>query len=75
MIQDLAKKICRMEDPEDKDLTDVGYERAKHITQKAVLFDIDGEDVWLPFSQIGYVDEEKQAVSIATWLAEEKNLT
>ena len=75
MIKDLAKKICKMDSPEDKDLTDVEYEDVKHLTQKAALFVIDGEDVWLPFSMTAYVDEEEQEVSIATWLAEEKNLT
>jgi hypothetical protein len=80
-MTDLAKEICRMDDPEDKDLTDVEYDEVIRTTAKAALFDIGGDNYWLPCSQIAYLDEAMGedstggTVTIATWLAEKNDLT
>ena len=54
-------------------------DRIKRITDKAMLVEIDGEDVWLPLSQVdnpSRFDEHDEdiTVSITSWLANEKGL-
>lgn len=56
-------------------LCDINYDFIKidDAWRKAVLFAIDGEDVWLPRSQIEISEEDKQ-VTLPEWLAVEKGL-
>ena len=50
----------------------------KAITEKAYLINVDGDEVWIPDSQIDCVDEPIVNVEIdffiPTWLAEKKFL-
>ena len=59
----------------------VEYEAIRAVTEKAVLFIIEGEEVWLPFSQIASADrddleagQESGSVSITEWIASQKGL-
>lgn len=55
------------------ELADVDYERIIHKTELAVLFLIDGKEVWLPKSRIE-IDEEQKLVTIPQDFALEKGL-
>ncbi len=59
----------------------VEFDAVKKVTEKAILFVIDGEEVWLPISQISPEDVDSYAegdgegsVSITDWIAHEKGL-
>jgi len=51
-----------------------------HETDKAVLLDVDGEDVWLPFSEIEELDTttldgaEFRTYLVPEWLAIKKGI-
>lgn len=60
---------------------EVSFENVKRITEKAILFEIEGVDVWIPLSQISPVDRDQYSegdadgsVSISEWIANEKGL-
>ncbi len=55
------------------DFVKVSFEEVKHVTDKAYLFIIDAEDIWLPKSQVS-IDEDDGVVYVPRWLAEEKEL-
>ena len=57
--------MCRHE-PEHDDIRIV-YDEIKHETGSAVLFDIGGDEHWMPKSQISEVDKDE--VWITKWLA------
>jgi len=49
----------------------------KHTTDKAILLEVDGEETWLPKSQIPDQDwdhlfDEKVTVEVPFWLAKQK---
>jgi hypothetical protein len=44
------------------------YEKIVHMTDKSVLLEMDGEDVWIPKSQI--IDATDKVVTITKWLAQ-----
>lgn len=52
----------------------VEYDEIITETGKAVLFDIEGEEIWIPASQLEDYDEDNQTFDIPDWLAEEKGL-
>lgn len=61
-------------------LVHLDVERIKKETEKAFLVTIDGEDYWLPKSQISDADDycdgdQDVTLSITEWLAEEKGLS
>lgn len=47
------------------------HEGIKRKTDRAILFILDGMEIWLPTSQIDYNDE---IVGIPTWLVNKKGL-
>jgi len=59
--------------PEDDDV-EINFDKLKHETKKAMLFDIAGDDFWVPMSQIVDVDKADKIVTITKWIAEEKGL-
>jgi len=60
-------------DREDfKDTVEVEYEEIKYISIKAALFVIDGDEYWLPKSQIVYLDDE--IVEVSKWIAENNHI-
>lgn len=56
----------------DKESVRIAHDGIKHMTDLAVLFNIDGDDVWLPKSVIASVDADE--VWVAEWFAERENL-
>jgi hypothetical protein len=59
----------------------VEFESVKRITDKAILFVVDGEDVWIPVSQIAPSDRDQYeegdtdgSVSVSEWFANQKGL-
>ena len=59
----------------------IDVEEILRVTDKALLCLIDGEEVWLPLSQIADADDydfgvgdQELTVSITEWLAREKGL-
>jgi len=64
----------------DAEEVEVEFDAVKASTDKAVLILVDGEEYWIPKSQIGdlYENEGRFAtggsLTIPEWLAEEKGL-
>ena len=58
---------------DDVNTEQVAYDKIKFVTEKAVLFDIDEEEVWIPKSVIVEVDGDE--VCVASWFAEREGLT
>ena len=59
-----------------EEFPDFDYDHIAAETDKAYLFDIDGDggrEVWIPKSQIE-LDELNKSFNIPQWLAEEKEL-
>lgn len=59
----------------------VEFDSVKRVTEKAVCFVIDGQDVWIPISQIHPSDQDNYedgdqdgSVSITEWIAGQKGL-
>lgn len=61
-----------------KELVEVTYDSIKRETDKAILFVIGDEEVWIPTSQIdgdsGDLENEGGTIEIPEWLATEKEL-
>jgi len=51
----------------------VHYDKKKRETEAAILFVIDGEEIWLPKSQIEY-DSQDKVVIVPEWLARKHDL-
>jgi hypothetical protein len=65
--------------PNVDEYTEVEADETLHESDAAFLFSIDGEDVWIPKSQIDCPDDIEVGsgsviVSIKSWLAKEKGL-
>ena len=63
------------------DYVHIEVDRVAKITEKAMLVEIDGEEVWLPLSQISPEDrdqyqegDEDVSMCITEWIAKEKGL-
>lgn len=56
------------------DEVEITYEKRKHETKKAVLFKINGEDKWIPKSQIIEEDETAECVLVTRWFAEKEGI-
>jgi len=54
------------------DLAYVDHDGLLRESEKAKLFSIDNEEIWIPKSQL--VDEGDEVIAIPRWLAEEKGL-
>jgi hypothetical protein len=51
---------------------EVAYDEVRHETDKAYLFVIDTEKIWIPKSQISHMNDD--TFVIPRWLAEENGL-
>lgn len=51
----------------------VKYDSIENETEKAVLFSISDEEIWLPKSQIK-IEKEDHVVWVPRWLADKNNL-
>lgn len=56
-----------------KELADIDYDGIKHRTEKAILFIINGEEVWIP-KWAAEIDEDEKTVMIPHDMALEKGL-
>lgn len=59
------------------DYVEIQYEEVLHETGDAVLVCVDGEEYWLPWSQIednGDLDKIRGVLYLRRWLAEEKEI-
>lgn len=61
-------------DPDDDDVT-VEYERVKYVTKKAVLLRVEGDEHWLPFSQLVDFDKKTQEVVVTAFIARAKGFS
>ena len=59
---------------EETRFINVTYEEIVRETEKAILFKINDEEVWLPKSQIEVSEEGDNVVEVPEWLAEKNNL-
>jgi len=50
------------------------YDKVSASTEKAILFQFDDEEVWLPKSQILDHSSTDKVVEIEDWIVEEKGL-
>lgn len=57
----------------DDDVT-VRFDKVKAVTAKAVLVKVDGEEVWIPFSQLVDLFPGDSEMIITEWIAGEKGL-
>jgi hypothetical protein len=57
---------------------EVEYEEFKHATEKAALFQIEGDDVWIPFSQMEegqrFKKDTSGTVFVTQWIADQNDL-
>ncbi len=57
------------------DIVDIEYESIEHDTGKAVLLKIEGDEFWIPKSQIKNDYENEDYIQIPRWLVDEKHLS
>lgn len=50
----------------------IGIDGVITETGKAVLFDIEGDEIWIPKSLFEYVEEDE--IEVSSWFAEEEGL-
>lgn len=43
-------------------------------TAKAILIDVNGEEIWIPLSQVTNRDDEASELTMTAWIAKEKGL-
>jgi hypothetical protein len=65
--------------PNFKDKVRIENVRATRATDRALLCCIEGEDVWIPQSQIDddsevYQEDDEGTLIVSAWIAEEKGL-
>lgn len=60
---------------EDEDDVTVAFDKIKTVTAKAVLLRVDGDDVWIPFSQLVDVFPSRKEAIVTEWIAKEKGLS
>lgn len=46
----------------------------KHETAKALLVNFNGEEIWLPLSQVSEIHRDEGKVVMTAWIAKEKGL-
>lgn len=46
----------------------------KRETAKAILVEVNGEDVWIPLSQVTDRDDDAGTITMTAWIAKEKGL-
>jgi hypothetical protein len=65
--------ICAEADPDDDDVT-FAFDKIKKVSSKAVLLKADGDEHWIPFSQIVDLFPKNGEAIITKWIAEQKGL-
>ena len=64
-----------VDDGDDPGAIRIDYDHCMQSTDAAQLFKSDGEQYWIPDSQIEHHDKILKHFTIPEWLAEEKGLT
>jgi hypothetical protein len=52
----------------------IDYEEKKVEIEKAILFVIESDEIWIPISEIRDDDEDNKIVTIPVWLADKNNI-
>lgn len=63
-----------MSNSERFEIVEIDYDDIATETDLAKCFDIAGDEIWIPDSQIRVLDLDSRMFSIPRWLAEEKGL-
>jgi hypothetical protein len=56
------------------EMISLDYDSVEDETSKAYLVRIEGDDYWLPKSQIGEMNADDYTIELPVWLAKEKGL-
>lgn len=59
---------------DDGRTVEIGYDELLHDTGLAIKVRIDGDDVWIPWSQISDHDPDGQAFEVSAWFARKNGL-
>jgi len=54
------------------DATTIEFEKAIGCTDKALLVEVEGEEVFIPRKEIHEVDELRQTLEVSTWLCRKR---
>lgn len=54
------------------DATTIEFEKAIGCTDKALLVEVEGEEVFIPRKEIHEVDETRQTLEVSTWLCRKR---
>jgi hypothetical protein len=60
-------------DSDDDDVT-IAFDRIKRVSDKAVLLKADGDEHWIPFSQLVDIFPKNGEAIITKWIANRKGL-
>lgn len=74
MKQEEIERMIEYGATSDPDDVTFEYERLKHATDKSVLVAVDGEDLWIPYSQIVEHYPDSNEMCITQWIALKKGL-
>lgn len=58
----------------EEDLIEIYFDEQIAETDKAVLFSIDGDEVWVPKSLMPYIDYRENCFEVYVWFAEKEEL-
>lgn len=58
----------------EEDLAEIYFDEQITETDKAILFNIEGEEVWVPKSLITYIDYYENYFEVYVWFAEKEEL-
>jgi hypothetical protein len=70
----IGKGTIKAKATESEDDVTVGYDRIKHVSSAATLFVFNGDDYWIPFSQIVDVYPGDNEALITSWIAKQKGI-
>jgi hypothetical protein len=58
----------------NRDMVTLEFDDLKAETDKAYLVEIDGDEYWIPKSQVEDIDEGAMVIEMTEWIALEKGL-
>lgn len=74
MEQRDIEKLIKYNATEDEDDVTFEYAKLKHATKEAVLAKVDGEEIWIPYSQLVEHWPDSNEMRVTSWIAEKKGL-
>lgn len=72
-LEDITK-LVRCEADEDEDDVVIEWDKAKHATKLSVLIVVDGDEAWIPYSQLVAWNPGDSEATVTHWIAQEKGL-